>query len=180
VETLTEVAAQISVTERRAMKAERETADRLIAHFLADRIGATFQGRISGVTRAGLFVKLSDTGADGLIPIRTLGTEYFNYDENRHALVGSRSGAMHRLGDVVDVRLVEAAPVAGALRFELLSEGRVIPRGGKRQGAHPGARDASMARAKAHPGRSPRKKDRKPGKARFGKAKSGKSKKGKS
>ncbi len=178
VETLTEVAAQISVTERRAMKAERETADRLIAHFLADRIGATFQGRISGVTRAGLFVKLSDTGADGLIPIRTLGTEYFNYDENRHALVGSRSGAMHRLGDVVDVRLVEAAPVAGALRFELLSEGRVIPRGGK--GAHPGARDASMARAKAHPGRSPRKKDRKPGKARFGKAKSGKSKKGKS
>ena len=121
---MSEVAAQISVTERRAMKAERETADRLIAHFLADRIGATFQGRISGVTRAGLFVKLSDTGADGLIPIRTLGTEYFNYDEARHALVGSRSGAMHRLGDVVDVRLVEAAPVAGALRFELLSEGR--------------------------------------------------------
>ena len=135
VETLSEVAAQISVTERRAMKAERETADRLIAHFLADRIGATFQGRISGVTRAGLFVKLSDTGADGLIPIRTLGTEYFNYDETRHALVGSRSGAMHRLGDVVDVRLVEAAPVAGALRFELLSEGHVAPRGRRRDGA---------------------------------------------
>ena len=131
---LSEVAAQISVTERRAMKAERETADRLIAHFLADRIGATFQGRISGVTRAGLFVKLSDTGADGLIPIRTLGTEYFNYDETRHALVGTRSGAMHRLGDVVDVRLVEAAPVAGALRFELLSEGNVAPRGRKQGG----------------------------------------------
>ena len=137
VETLTEVAAQISVTERRAMKAERETADRLIAHFLADRIGATFQGRISGVTRAGLFVKLSDTGADGLIPIRTLGTEYFNYDETRHALVGTRSGAMHRLGDVVDVRLVEAAPVAGALRFELLSEGIVVPRGRKTRGMFP-------------------------------------------
>ncbi len=113
------------------MKAERETADRLIAHFLADRIGATFQGRISGVTRAGLFVKLSDTGADGLIPIRTLGAEYFNYDETRHALVGSRSGAMHRLGDVVDVRLVEAAPVAGALRFELLSDGNLSSRGRK-------------------------------------------------
>ncbi len=168
VETLTEVAAQISVTERRAMKAERETADRLIAHFLADRIGATFQGRISGVTRAGLFVKLSDTGADGLIPIRTLGTEYFNYDETRHALVGSRSGAMHRLGDVVDVRLVEAAPVAGALRFELLSEGSIAPRGRKRP-------DASRTPAKAHPGRSPRKKDRKPDKARSGKSKKGKS-----
>ncbi|MGZ5873202.1 MAG: ribonuclease R [Bradyrhizobium sp.] len=168
VESLTEVAAQISVTERRAMKAERETADRLIAHFLADRIGATFQGRISGVTRAGLFVKLSDTGADGLIPIRTLGTEYFNYDETRHALVGSRSGAMHRLGDVVDVRLVEAAPVAGALRFELLSEGNLAPRGRGRQ-------DANRPQAKARPGRSPRKKDRKPSKARSGKSKKGKS-----
>ncbi|HKO70743.1 MAG TPA: ribonuclease R [Bradyrhizobium sp.] len=168
VETLTEVAAQISLTERRAMKAERETADRLIAHFLADRIGATFQGRISGVTRAGLFVKLTDTGADGLIPIRTLGTEYFNYDEARHALVGSRSGAMHRLGDVVDVRLVEAAPVAGALRFELLSEGKPMPRGGRRQ-------DTSRPRAAAHPGRSLRRKDRRPGKSRTGKSKKGKS-----
>jgi ribonuclease R len=171
-ETLSEVAAQISLTERRAMKAERETADRLIAHFLADRIGATFQGRISGVTRSGLFVKLSDTGADGLIPIRTLGTEYFNYDETRHALVGSRSGAMHRLGDVVDVRLVEAAPVAGALRFELLSEGQSIPRGRKR--------DGGKALPKSLPGRSPREKVRKARKEKSGKAKSGRSKKGKS
>jgi ribonuclease R len=176
VETLSEVAAQISVTERRAMKAERETADRLIAHFLADRIGATFQGRISGVTRAGLFVKLSDTGADGLIPIRTLGSEYFNYDETRHALVGTRSGAMHRLGDVVDVRLVEAAPVAGALRFELLSEGTVAPRGRKREHKRgDGAKVQPTAQAKAHPGRSPRKKVRKPGKSKPGKSKKGKS-----
>jgi ribonuclease R len=172
-ETLSEVAAQISVTERRAMKAERETADRLIAHFLADRVGATFQGRISGVTRAGLFVKLDDTGADGLIPIRTLGTEYYNFDETRHALVGSRSGAMHRLGDVVDVRLVEAAPVAGALRFELLSEGQVIPRGRKRERPRDNLKVERSARA--HPGRSPRKNDRKPGKQKPGKPKKGKS-----
>ena len=174
VESLSEVAAEISVTERRAMKAERETADRLIAHFLADRIGATFQGRISGVTRAGLFVKLSDTGADGLIPIRTLGSEYFNYDETRHALVGSRSGAMHRLGDVVDVRLVEAAPVAGALRFELLSEGQVIPRGRKR-GRGDGPTAQTSAAAGTHPGRNPSKKDRKSGPRRPGKSKKGKS-----
>ncbi len=173
-ETLSEVAAQISVTERRAMKAERETADRLIAHFLADRIGATFQGRISGVTRAGLFVKLSDTGADGLIPIRTLGTEYFNYDETRHALVGTRSGAMHRLGDVVDVRLVEAAPVAGALRFELLSEGKVMPRGRRRDGGRSGGGQANTP-VKADPGGTPRKKDRRPNKAKSGKSKKGKS-----
>ena len=169
-EGLSEIAAQISVTERRAMKAERETADRLIAHFLADRIGATFQGRISGVTRAGLFVKLAETGADGLIPIRTLGTEYFNYDEARHALIGSRSGAMHRLGDIVDVRLVEAAPVAGALRFELLSEGHAPSRGRRREPA----RGAFKSEPKSHPGRSPRKKDRRPGKAKPGKSKRGK------
>jgi ribonuclease R len=164
VETLSEVAAEISVTERRAMKAERETADRLIAHFLADRIGATFQGRISGVTRAGLFVKLSDTGADGLVPVRSLGTEYFNYDETRHALIGSRSGAMHRLGDIVDVRLVEAAPIAGALRFELISEGQPPSRG----------RRGNFGK-KARPGRSPAEKSRKPHKAKAGKMKKGKS-----
>ena len=145
------------------MKAERETADRLIAHFLADRIGATFQGRISGVTRAGLFVKLSDTGADGLIPIRTLGTEYFNYDETRHALIGSRSGAMHRLGDVVDVRLVEAAPVAGALRFELLSEGRDAPRGRRREPGRSDDRQGQATGARQGPsGPRPPKKERKP------------------
>ena len=121
---LAEVSAQISATERRAMLAERETSDRLIAHFLADRVGASFDGRISGVTRAGLFVKLHDTGADGFVPARTIGDEYFRYDEKGHAMVGSRSGESYRLGDHVTVKLVEAAPVAGALRFELLSEGR--------------------------------------------------------
>jgi ribonuclease R len=121
---LGEISATISATERRAMKAERETFDRLLAHFLADHIGATFEGRISGVTRAGLFVKLNDTGADGFIPARTIGTEYFRYHEDRHAMIGSQSGETYRLGDPVFVKLVEAAPVAGALRFELLSEGR--------------------------------------------------------
>ncbi|WP_407154577.1 ribonuclease R [Bradyrhizobium sp. STM 3557] len=174
---LSEVAAQISVTERRAMKAERETADRLIAHHLADRIGATFQGRISGVTRAGLFVKLEDTGADGLVPIRTLGTEYFTYDETRHALIGQRSGAMHRLGDVVDVRLVEAAPVAGALRFELLTEADVlVPRHRRRETPAGRTTKKSSKRVKKEASKARRDKSRKPKSA----SKSGKSKKGKS
>jgi ribonuclease R len=127
-ENLPEIAAQISAAERRAMMAERDTVDRLVANWLADRIGATFRGRISGVTRAGLFVKLDDTGADGFVPMRTLGADYFNFDEARHAVIGSRTGEMHRLGDRVEVKLIEAAPLAGALRFELLSEGRVLPR----------------------------------------------------
>ena len=180
IETLGEVAAQISATERRAMKAERETVDRLIAHHLADRIGAVFQGRISGVTRAGLFVKLSDTGADGLIPIRTLGTEYFNYDEARHALVGTRSGAMHRLGDVVEVRLVEAAPVAGALRFELLSEGHAAPRTRQRQRDSDRSQEVRRARGKIKAERKAKKPPRKfakgKGKPIKSKAKSGKGK----
>jgi ribonuclease R len=130
---LSELGAQISAAERRAMKAERETFDRLLAHFLADHVGATFEGHISGVTRAGLFVKLDDTGADGFIPARTVGAEYFRYHEDRHALVGERSGESHRLGDRVTVRLAEAAPVAGALRFELLSEGRYNDAGAQRK-----------------------------------------------
>ena len=123
---LAEIAAQISAAERRAMAAERDTVDRLVAHWLADRVGATFRGRISGVTRAGLFVKLAETGADGFVPMRTLGSEFFVYDEARHAVVGSRSGEAYRLGDEVEVKLVEVAPVAGALRFEMVSEGHIV------------------------------------------------------
>ena len=124
---LAEIAAQISAAERRAMKAERETVDRLIAHFLSEKIGATFEGRIAGVTRAGLFVKLDETGADGFIPSAALGNDYFRYNEAAHALVGQASGETHRLGDRVTVKLIEAVPVAGALRFQLLSEGRIEP-----------------------------------------------------
>jgi ribonuclease R len=147
VTTLAEISARISAAERRAMKAERETNDRLIAHFLADRVGAQFEGRISGVTRAGLFVKLNETGADGLIPARTLGNEYFRYDERAHALIGNRSGETHRLGDPVTVKLVEAAPVAGALRFELLSEGKLEI--GKRRRPHAEGKRESPKRSDA-------------------------------
>jgi ribonuclease R len=117
------IGAEISAAERRAMLAERETIDRLIARFLMDRIGAEFRGKVSGVTKSGLFVRLDESGADGFIPISTLGAEYFTYDEKTRSLIGSKTGETHRLGDAVEVRLVEAQPFAGALRFELLSEG---------------------------------------------------------
>lgn len=123
----------ISGTERRAMLAERDTYDRLVAAHLKDRIGAEFDGRISGVTKSGLFVKLTVTGADGFVPASTLGADYFAFDEAAMALIGQRTGEGYRLGDTVKVRLVEAAPFAGALRFEILSEGRYMkPSGGKR------------------------------------------------
>lgn len=124
IQRLTTVAKAISDTERRAMSAERETTDRLIAAHLADRIGANFKARISGVTRTGLFVRLKDTGADGYIPVGTLGNDYYQHVEAAHALVGSRSGEGYRLGDDVDVKLLEVLPSAGALRFEMLSPGK--------------------------------------------------------
>lgn len=126
---LREISTRISAAERRAMAAERETTDRLIAHFLADQIGSSFDGRVGGVNRAGLFIKLDGTGADGFVPASTLGADYYRYDEAAHALTGERSGESWRLGDRVHVKLVEAAPVAGALRFELLSEGRRVTPG---------------------------------------------------
>ena len=121
---LAETARSISEAERRAMAAERDTVDRLISAFLADRVGAEFPARISGVTRSGLFVRLRETGADGFIPASTLGGEFWRHDETVHALVGDRTGSMYRLGDDAEVRLVEAIPSAGALRFEMLSDPR--------------------------------------------------------
>ena len=124
---LPEIAQSISEAERRAMAAERETTDRLVAGFLADRVGAEFAARISGVTRVGLFVRLKDTGADGFVPAATIGSDYYRHHEDAHALIGDRTGETYRLGDDVNVRLVEAIPTAGALRFEILSEGKRQP-----------------------------------------------------
>jgi ribonuclease R len=145
VRTLGEIGARISAAERRAMMAERETVDRLIAQFLSEKVGAIFEGHIGGVTRAGLFVKLDETGADGFIPASTLGNDFFRYHEAARALVGDATGEAHRLGDKVTVRLVEAVPVAGALRFELLSEGR-YQQSLRRRGRNPFRRRSSAPR----------------------------------
>jgi ribonuclease R len=112
----------ITQAERRAMAAERDATDRYVAAFLADRVGAEFEGRITGVTRFGLFVRLNDTGADGLVPVSTLGGEYFVHDDRAHALVGERTGERWTLGRSVTVRLAEATPITGGLLFSMLSE----------------------------------------------------------
>lgn len=124
---LEDTAALISAAERRAMAAERDTVDRLIAEHLAARKGETFEARVGGVTKAGLFVRLPQYGADGFIPVSTLGNDYYIYDEAAHSLVGERHGRGFRLGDPVDVKLVEITPLAGAMRFEMLSEPRPLP-----------------------------------------------------
>jgi ribonuclease R len=123
------IGAAISATERRAMAAERGAVDRYTAAYLADRVGTIFEARINGVTRFGLFATLKDSGADGLIPIGTLPTDFYRHEEHRHALVGQRWGRVYSLGEPIMVRLVEAQPVTGSLVFHLMegSEGREAP-----------------------------------------------------
>ena len=128
-ENLEATAEEISRAERRAMAAERDTVDRLIAHHLADRIGDEFPGRITGVTKAGLFVQLPQFGADGFVPISTLGEEYFHFDEIARSVVGDRSAKGYRLGDPVEIRLAAALPLSGSMQFEMLSEPRRLPAG---------------------------------------------------
>jgi ribonuclease R len=115
----------VSAAERRAMAAERDSVERYVAAYMADHVGAEFSARVTGVTRFGLFVRLAETGAQGLVPIASLGNEYFRHDERAHALTGERTGLTFRLGDAVRVRLIEAAPITGGLRFELLEGGSV-------------------------------------------------------
>jgi len=130
IERLEATAQHISDTERRSMMAERDTTDRYLAAFLSDRIGAEFGGRISGIARFGVFVKLDETGADGLIPIRSLGNEYFHFDADAATLMGSDTGTLISLGQRVTVKLVEAAPVTGGIALELLTlENEELPGG---------------------------------------------------
>jgi ribonuclease R len=119
-ESLSELGDHLSSTERQAAAAEREATNRYLAAFLEDRRGAEFSGRISGVTRFGLFVTLDELGADGLVPIRTLGDEYYLHVEERHALVGERTGQEFTLGTPVNVRLVGTDTVTGSISLELI------------------------------------------------------------
>ncbi|MBK6468543.1 MAG: ribonuclease R [Rhodobacter sp.] len=148
-ENLDETAKLISDAERRSMAAERDTVDRYLAAYLSDRVGAVFQGRISGVQRFGLFVKLDETGADGLVPIRSVGREFFHYDQASQTLMGADTGVTIGLGQRVTVRLAEAVPVTGGLMLELLEiEGGAMPSGRNARRGPPPRRGAAKAEAK--------------------------------
>lgn len=111
----------ISGTERKAMAAERDAKDRYIAKYLEKRVGATFDARITGVAKPGLFVTLDETGADGFIPTRSLGPDFFVFDEKRKSLTHANNGNTYRFGRKVKVELVEATPITGGLIFEMLT-----------------------------------------------------------
>jgi len=150
IDTLEETAQHISETERRSMAAERDTTDRYLAAYLSDRVGSEFGGRISGVQKFGAFVKLDETGADGLIPIRAIGREFFHYDRDAQQLIGADTGVTIGIGQRVRVRLAEAIPVTGGLELELLElDGAPLPGGGGRGGKKPFRPGRKIAAMKA-------------------------------
>jgi ribonuclease R len=154
----------LSMCERRAVAAERGAMDRYVAAYMAAHVGATFAGRVTSVTRFGLFVSLDGTGADGLIPVRSLGQEFFRHDEGRQMLVGERTGETYGLGDKVRVRLDQADTATGGLLFDLVEtiervervsapRGRKIPRPPERRGPRRPVASAKGARDKRSRGR---------------------------
>jgi ribonuclease R len=136
-----QIGEQISMLERRAMEAERETIDRYVAAYLSDRVGQLVDCKITGVQPFGFFAAVEGLGGDGLIFAKDLGREYFRYDEASRSLVGDESGETYRVGQRLTLRLAEANPVSGSLRFEL-------PEGSYGGGGSPPRRDRTRATGK--------------------------------
>jgi ribonuclease R len=159
---LQETSEHLVTTERRSMAAERDANDRYLALYLADRVGAEFEGRISGVTKSGLFVKLAETGADGFCPASKISHEYWSFVESSQALVADKSGKRYELGQTVTVKLHEVAPMEGGLLLEIVSkpkprrEGEQLPtqrrsrfdRGPSRGKGKPGGKASSKNKGK--------------------------------
>jgi ribonuclease R len=124
---LEEISDHISQTERISAEAERNSIDRFASAFLSQHMNATFTGRISGVTNFGLFVKLDESGVDGLVPIRSLPNDYYIHDERQHALIGRGNKLVYRLGAPVRVIVTETDPLTGSTLFEILDRGADIP-----------------------------------------------------
>jgi ribonuclease R len=120
-------AKHITATERRAQLAEREAIDRYLAAFMADKVGAQFSARISGVTRFGIFVSLPETGASGLLPLSALPDDYWQHDETAQTLTGRHTRQIFRLAQPIEVRLAEASPLTGGLVFQFVPEGTSTP-----------------------------------------------------
>ncbi|WP_147111958.1 ribonuclease R [Tateyamaria sp. syn59] len=130
IEALDKTGTHISDTERRSMVAERDTTDRYLAAYLSERVGDEMEGRVAGIAKFGIFVKLDDSGADGLVPMRSIGAEYFHFDREANTLMGSDTGMIISLGQRATVRLAEAVPVTGGIALELLAlDGQSLPRG---------------------------------------------------
>ena len=152
-ESLQQITDAISQTERRAMEAERDTIDRYVAAWLSGRVGETFQTRITGVQSFGFFATINDLGGDGLVPVSSLGREYFRYDEKAQALIGEDSGTRYASGDTLELKLAEANALTGALKFEVPdTQGAAIERRGDRPSSPRKSRSKHMRGKRGRPG----------------------------
>jgi ribonuclease R len=129
-EALEKTGVHISDTERRSMAAERDTTDRYLAAYLSERVGDEMEGRVAGIAKFGIFVRLDDSGADGLVPMRAIGAEYFHFDREASTLMGADTGLTIKIGQRATVRLAEAVPVTGGIALDLLAlDGKSLPKG---------------------------------------------------
>lgn len=150
IENLEKTGTHISDTERRSMVAERDTTDRYLAAYLSERVGDELEGRVAGIAKFGIFVKLDDSGADGLVPMRSIGAEYFHFDREANTLMGSDTGMIISLGQRATVRLAEAVPVTGGIALELLSlDGQALPRGRRSPAGRSARRKPANAKRRA-------------------------------
>lgn len=127
-ERLPAIAEHASTTERRAEQSERDLLQWKKVRFLAGRAGETFKGRITGAQPFGLFVQLDGYFVDGLVPIRTMGDDYYRYEPEAHRLVGENKGRVFRLADPVEVVLVGASQKARGLDFTLVGMAAPVPK----------------------------------------------------
>ncbi|MEL7131975.1 MAG: ribonuclease R [Pseudomonadota bacterium] len=149
-EHLDKTGTHISDTERRSMVAERDTTDRYLAAYLSERVGDELEGRVAGIAKFGIFVKLDDSGADGLVPMRSIGAEYFHFDREANTLMGSDTGMIISLGQRATVRLAEAVPVTGGIALELLAlDGQSLPRGRQSQAGRSPRRKPAKAKRRS-------------------------------
>ena len=116
---LPQICRTCSERERVADAASRDSQKIKMAQLYAERIGERYSGVVVGCERYGLFVMLDDTCAEGLLPTRALGEEWFTYDETRQALVGESSGRTYRLGQRVAVEVTGTNPARGQIDFAL-------------------------------------------------------------
>jgi ribonuclease R len=147
------IAEAITETERRAQLAERDSTDRYLAAFMATQIGAHFDARISGVTRFGMFVSLTETGASGMVPFASLPNDYWEHDDRAQTLTGRHTHIVYRLGQAVDVRLSEANPVTGGLQFHIVPQGSPQGSHKERKKARPDEADRSGPQPRSKEGR---------------------------
>ena len=117
-----ETAEHLCSTERNAAAAERDITARYLSVYLKPLVGTQFDVKISGLTNAGIFVRIPSLGAEGLIPMRSLPNDYYQVLDAGSCLRGVETKLKFRLGQSIEAVLSEAAPISGGLIFQYIPD----------------------------------------------------------